>query len=133
MKSDSSSTQLLSAHSLKHPPSLIVSLVEKITGIQFLPFPFLSFSFIMENWQPRAVANLPCDTIKSNTLIYPKDTFRSNFMINKYQKFPLVSFNDLIVYFNEPGVPRKEKTSSIRVWCLESHSLVHTDVSARRV
>jgi len=107
MKTDSSLTQLLSAHSFKHPPSLIVSLLEKITGIPFLAFPFFfslflflflfffSFSFIEENGQPRAVANLPCNIIKSNTSIYPKDTFRNNVKIKKYPTFTLVSFNDL--------------------------------------
>lgn len=115
---DSALTQLLSAHSLKHPSGLIVSLLEKIIGIQFLLFTFLSFSFIKENWQPRAVGNLPCDTIKSNTLIYPKHSFRSNFMINRYQIFSLDSFSDLMVYFNEPGVPGRENTlsSRVRVW-----------------
>lgn len=112
MRTDSSLTQLLSAHSLKHPPGLIVSLLEKI---QFLQFPFLSFSFIKKNWQPRAVGNLPWDTIKSNTLIYPKDSFRSNFIINRYQNFPLDSLSDLMVYFNEPGVPGREDTSPSRV------------------
>lgn len=118
MRTGSASTQLLSAHSLKHPSGLIVSLLEKIIGIQFLLFTFLYFSFIKENWQPRAVGNLPCDTIKSNTLIYPKDSFRSNFMINRYQIFSLDSFSDLMVYFNEPGVPGRENTlsSRARVW-----------------
>lgn len=115
MRTGSALTQLLSAHSLKHPSGLSVSLLEKIIGIQFLLFTFLSFSFIKENWQPRAVGNLPCDTIKSNTLIYPKDSFRSNFMINRYQIFSLDSFSDLMVYFNEPGVPGRENTLSSRV------------------
>lgn len=41
--------------------------------------------------------------------MYPEDVFRSNFMISKYQKFPLVLFNDLIVYFNSLEFP-EEKT-----------------------
>lgn len=39
-KTDSSLTQMMSTHSLKHHPSLIVSPLGKIAGIQFLPFSF---------------------------------------------------------------------------------------------
>lgn len=38
-------------------------------------------------------------------MIYLKDTFRSNCMINNYQKSPLVSFNDLMIYFNDLKFP----------------------------
>lgn len=69
----------------------------------FLPLLFLSFLFLSSR---KTCSKLSLRFHKINYNDNPKDTFRSNCMINKYQKFPFVSFNDLMIYFKDLKVPK---------------------------
>lgn len=77
-------------------------LIVKITGMTFLPLLFLSFLFLSSR---KTCSKLSLRFHKINYNDNPKDTFRSNCMINKFQKFCFISFNDLMIYFNDLKVP----------------------------